>query len=303
MGREIKRVPLDFDHPLKEVWSGFLMPGKLDGKKCGICDGSGYSGYARWMQARWYGNSAFDPSETGSTPLTPETPAVRAFAERNVERDPEFYTRFTGTSDHEQAVTREATRLCRLWNGAWSHHLEQADVDALVEEGRLRDLTHTWKKGDGWQAIVPAPAVTPEQVNEWSLRGFGHDGINSSIVVRAKCDREGHAVECDRCEGHGTIEVYPGQRAEAEAWEPIEPPAGDGYQLWETVSEGSPISPVFALPGDLAVWMTENDCTVGGPMASVDAALRFINAGWAPSLVFTPQTGVVDGTTFAGREG
>ena len=26
---------------------------------------------------------------------------------------------------------------------------------------------------------------------------------------------------------------------------PVDPPNGDGYQLWETTSEGSPVSPVF----------------------------------------------------------
>ncbi len=31
MGREIKRVPLDFDAPLGEVWTGYLMPDDLDG--------------------------------------------------------------------------------------------------------------------------------------------------------------------------------------------------------------------------------------------------------------------------------
>ena len=59
---------------------------------------------------------------------------------------------------------------------------------------------------------------TAEQVNEWSLRGFGHDSINASIVIRARCEREGVPDECSRCHGHGSIETYPGQRAEAEAW-------------------------------------------------------------------------------------
>mgnify|MGYP001570952870 CR=1 FL=1 len=30
MGREIRRVPLDFDHPLNETWPGFLSPAKFD---------------------------------------------------------------------------------------------------------------------------------------------------------------------------------------------------------------------------------------------------------------------------------
>lgn len=63
-----------------------------------------------------------------------------------------------------------------------------------------------------------------------------------------------------------------------------EPPTGDGYQLWETVSEGSPVSPVFEDREGLAWWMT----TEAAGLARADsmaAALRFIDAGWAPTGV------------------
>jgi hypothetical protein len=33
-----------------------------------------------------------------------------------------------------------------------------------------------------------------------------------------------------------------------------EPPKGDGYQLWETTSEGSPVSPVFKTLDELCEW-------------------------------------------------
>lgn len=301
MGREIRRVPIDFDHPLHEVWPGFLTPEKLHEDKCGVCDGSGHSGYARLMNARWYGYIAFDPAETGSTPLTPETPAVRAFAARNVSRDPDFYADWLG-AEGEYAIVREAQRLCRHWNGQWSHHLDQDDVDALIEGGRLYDFTHTWVKGDGWQPITPRPVITAEQVNLWSLAGFGHDSINAWVVIRAACERAGQPYECADCDGHGTRERYEGQRAEAEAWEPTGPPTGDGWQLWETVSEGSPISPVFDTAEGLAEWMAKNDCTVAGPVRSVAAAMKFIEAGWAPSFISTPETGLNDGVTHAGLE-
>jgi hypothetical protein len=41
-------------------------------------------------------------------------------------------------------------------------------------------------------------------------------------------------------------------------WERIEPPEGKGYQLWETVSEGSPVSPVFLSVDGLIEWMMKN---------------------------------------------
>ena len=37
-----------------------------------------------------------------------------------------------------------------------------------------------------------------------------------------------------------------------------EPPKGDGYQLWETVSEGGPVSPVFRTLEELSDWCAIN---------------------------------------------
>lgn len=296
MGREIKRVPVNFDWPLYEVWHGFLMPDELDETPCPDCSGSGYSDHARMLKDLWYGYLPFDPTTTGSVPLTPATPAVREFAERNVGRSPEFY----GTG--EAAVAREATRLADMWNGQWCHHLAQEDVDALVEDARLHDFTHTWTKGDGWKPIEPVPTVTAEQVNTWSLRGLAHDSINCLVVVRARCEREGVEELCASCKGHGSFEGYEGQRAEAEAWEQSEPPTGEGWQLWETTSEGSPISPVFAAAEDLATWMSNPDRTdrYAKDWMPYPAAMNFISEGWAPTFVATPQAGVVSGAEWVG---
>ena len=291
MGREIKRVAVDFDAPLGEVWAGFLRPDSLDEEKCLTCDGSGYSTYARHMQGRWYGYVPFDPAETGSARLTPDTPGVRAFAERNVARSPEYY------GAGEVVIVREARRLCELWNGMWSHHLHQDDVDALIEGGRLYDFTHTWTRSDGWQPIEPAPTVTAEQVNTWSLQGFGHDSINCWVVVRAACHRANEPETCDRCAGHGSTERYPGQRAEAEVWEATEPPPGDGWQLWSTTTEGTPMSPVFATPEALARWMSTHRCGFAGAPTDYDTALKWINSGgWSPSMVGS-SAGISDGIT------
>lgn len=292
MSREVRRVSLDFDWPLKQVWTGYLTPEDLHEEKCAPCDGDGGSEFARHQHARWYGYVPFDPSETGSVRLTPKTPAVRAFAERNVSTSPEYY------GHDEIAIVREATRLCGLWNGMWSHHLHQDDVDALVADGRLMDFTHTWTRGQGWEPIVPSPAVTAEQVNEWSLRGFGHDSINCWVAVRAACGRAGQPETCADCAGHGSRERYEGQRAAAEAWKPTEPPTGEGWQLWETTSEGSPTSPVFADPEELAQWMSRNPCGFAGAVIPLDAARSWIHgSGWSPSMA-TVGDRLMDGITF-----
>lgn len=40
-----------------------------------------------------------------------------------------------------------------------------------------------------------------------------------------------------------------------------EPPQGEGYQLWETTSEGSPASPVFKTLEELSAWCEVNATT------------------------------------------
>lgn len=293
MGREVRRVPLDFDQPLGKTWPGFLMPRSLHEDQCPDCK-NGYSQHGQMLHDLWYGYLPFDPASTGSTPLTPESPAVRALAERHINDAPEFY----GVG--ESAIAREAWRLADLWNGAWCHHLAQEDVDALVAAGRLRDLTHTWTKGAGLQPKDPPVRPTAAQVNEWSLCGFGHDSINAMIAVEARCEREGMPTRCATCDGHATIEAYPGQRAEAEAWEREDPPAGEGWQLWETVSEGSPISPVFADAEGLAQWLV-HDAGRLGRVSSIEVARRFVGVGWAPTGFSSDATGYVQGPEFVGR--
>lgn len=297
MGREVKRVALDFDWPLDKVWEGFLTPDNLHEDGCTACGSTGYSPEANALHDRWYGKVPFDPSETGSTPFTPETPEVRAFAERHIANDSWFY----GTG--EAAIQKEALRYATLLNNRWCHHLEQADVDALVEAGRLMDFTHTWSKETRWQKIEPAPVITAEQVNRWSVLGFGHDSINCSVVIREHLKRQGKDDCCEVCKGHGTVEKYPGQRAEQEAWEPTEPPAGEGWQVWETVSEGSPISPVFADREGLIRWLMSPAYSWGTsrPLTRQQAE-NFTESAWAPTMVLSAETGLVNGDQYISKQ-
>ena len=250
--RTVKRVPLDFEWPSNRVWEGYLNPHFNKSKKCLSCQQTGYAPRAKFLGDQWYGKAHFHPDESGSQPLTTETPAVRAFARRNVERSPDFYGK------GEWAVEREAQRLIEMWNEQWCHHLSQEDVDALIEAGRLMDFTHGWERGEGWTPKEPVPFVSAEQVNEWSIGGFGHDSINQWVCIKAKCAREGASVTCSVCEGECVVWPSPEVKAAYDNWEMEEPPEGEGWQLWETVSEGSPTSPVFATPDELARWCEGN---------------------------------------------
>lgn len=285
MGRELKRVALDFDWPVNKRWEGYLNP-LYTAKECS-CKGSGYSLKARRLQSWWYGQvnmgiEPFRPELRGSEPFTPDSPPIRAFVERQIARSPEFY------GCGELAIVREGERLCAMFNTQWCHHLNHDDVAALLKSGRLMDFTHTWASGSGWKRKDPPYIPTPREVNDWSVSGgMGHDSVNSFVCIEAECERLGVSPTCVKCGGEGCL--WPSLEAKAayEAWERVEPPAGPGYQIWETVSEGSSISPVFATAHELAEHMarTKWGADEGTPF---ETWLAFIEGpGWAPSMVGT----------------
>lgn len=298
MGREIKRVPLDFDWPYDTVWEGYLTPEKFHEDNCPAgCEGGHSWQYTR-LNDLWYGKAPFDPAMTGSTPWTADSPVIRARAQRSISQDPYYY----GTG--ETAVIRHSRYLANLFNKSWSNHLSQQDVDALVEGGRLWDFTRRVEPGKGWVDRETPMHPTAAQVNEWDITGFGHDAINAWTVIKARCERYGTPTTCPTCKGHGSMERYEGQREERDAWEPTEPPTGEGWQLWQTVSEGSPISLVYDNPEDLARWMASPNYRWGahkGTGLSYEAALNFVMDGWAPSFIANASTGVVDGVKAVGE--
>ena len=58
-----------------------------------------------------------------------------------------------------------------------------------------------------------------------------------------------------------------------------------GYQVYQNISKGTPISPVFETLEDMKGWLI-------GEGYSEFASQRFIEDGWAPSMAFTPSKGL-----------
>jgi len=50
------------------------------------------------------------------------------------------------------------------------------------------------------------------------------------------------------------------------------------YQIYQTVSEGTPVSPVFETLDDMGIWLKEQGY-------SDEATQAFLESGWAPSMV------------------
>ncbi len=105
---------------------------------------------------------------------------------------------------------------------------------------------------------------------------------------------------CGTCSGTGDV-ATPEQQAAHEAWEPTEHPTGEGYQLWQTVSEGGPVSPVFAEPAGLADWIVASGKNLHGSNTPREALITWIASEGSSigSFAHVPGKGIVSGVELA----
>lgn len=287
MSREVRRVPEAFGWPLNQTWQGYLSPDFLREKDCPDCT-HGLSEAAERFHDEWYGNAPFDPRSMDSEPFDPAGEEAMGWARFQVERNPQSY------GQGHDAVIREAQRIAGYWNEAWMHHLTEEDVAALIKAERLMDFNHSWNREERrWIKKDGVEAPTAREVNRWSLQGLGHDSTNAYICVKARAKREGVAYLCGTCKGHARIEAFKGQRKAAKKWKPLQPPKGDWWQLWETVSEGSPITPAFPTAMALANHIFYSPQLLGSSghaFADLAAAKEWVEKdGWTPSLVLAKR--------------
>lgn len=194
MGRELKRVSLDFEWPESKVWDGYLNPHY---KACPNCR-AGYS----------------------------------------------------ASSD---VIAKHINSL--MWDRATKTDKNVAAITAFLG-GRSPDRSF-----------------------------LGHDSCDAWAAVKKLGELAGLPPEWATCAYCGGDGVDPANKIAYEAWQRTEPPEGPGFQIWETVSEGSPISPVFATAEELALHMA--GARWGADKgSSYETWLKFINGpGWAPSMV------------------
>jgi hypothetical protein len=216
MGREVRRVPLDFDWPVGKVWDGFVNPHYV---QCPDC-------------------------RSGST------------------------------------ASKEAL-------GRLVHLILIAGSDSI------RGAVHPWLREAGINSVgKDFHELTAGLAGRAPRGALGHDGIDrwsaTKKIIAAAGLPEGWGT-CKTCGGHA---VHPDHREAYESWGPGGPPTGEGWQLWETVSEGSPITPVYTTAEELI------DHMCSGPPNSLprdtgwsrEVAELFVKGdGWAPSLL------VIDG--------
>jgi hypothetical protein len=237
MGRILKRVPLDFKWVKGLTWKGYINP--YHSQECKACDRTGLNHETKKIHDEWY---SFDNAVYEQNPYRPN-------ARYNI--------------------------------NAHSNNITESEVEALVRAGRLSDLLDSWyhfnKEKNVWEKCdtsVPykervwveceQPVFpTPEEVNRWNITGMGHDAINCMICTETRAKELGVYGHCECCNGDGEIWFSDKIKELAENWESYDPPAGEGYQMWENTSEGSPQSPVFETLDELCEWCTNNASVFG----------------------------------------
>lgn len=288
MGRQLRRVPLDFSWPLDKIYEGFVSPtyGRM---QCAACAGTGTSPAYRQLAEQWDGETPYVPAH----PFPTNHPKIVELACRNIKHnatsaDKVVFDANTGLLDlsyESPEVERECARLAAIFNKKMQHHLTQEDVQVLVNAGRLWSLTKELKNGK-WQDKEGAGTPSAQEVNDWSMINIGHDSLNQWCVLGARLKKVNLPTNCADCDGEGGVYHTPEDKALAEAWKPTEPPVGEGYQMWEDTSEGSPISPVFASAELLSVWLANNrQDTIDKNTTAAQWFHMITNGAWAPTAI------------------
>ena len=227
MGRELKRVPLDFEWETNKVWCGYVNPFKIH--VCKECNGTGNSKEYKELMKIWYGKD-------------------------------------------EEWVENPYREDLKYRKNAWKNNLTQEDVNVLLENGRLWDFTRVplndeqkeivRKKiedgGNSWLPFNNGYIPTADEVNIWNLKGAGHDSVNAMVCICARLEREGKPTRCFACDGSGENWQHEKAKQDHYNWEKYDPPTGEGYQLWGTTNEGTPMTPVFKTLEELAEYCEYN---------------------------------------------
>lgn len=259
LSRELMRVPLDFDAPVGKTWQPRLEhPDWHDFPACPVC------GPPAIALGHNYGG--------GGDGLTPEARAISemiyALGVPN------------SISDHVRVDRNLGEKEVALM-ASWGQFKEFVPCPKGCERGGKVDEDCDCNNGMIWRDISPPP--TAAEVNEVNRNGapmfhplsvFG--GLATHAILKARCELLGIAQECATCEGHGDIATAE-KREEREEWTMPDPPEGPGYQLWESVSEGGPVSPVFETIEALASWLVDHE-TVASNSYDFDGWMKVLKA-------------------------
>ena len=174
-----------------------------------------------------------------------------------------------------------------LLNGSdYKRHLSSWNEEA--EELACRQGTH-WE----FRKEYHLTGYRREKSEPLSVRPFEVAGV--AVEVRDE-DHLYSLLTADHMENKPSREDYMPDFAEHD-------PDTLGWAIYETTSEGTPLTPTFATPEELATWCAEHKVsTFGDFTADYDSWLAMIYEGWAPSAVLSPDGGFQSGVEAVTRK-
>ena len=258
MGRELRRVPLDFDWPLNEPWKGFINPHYKpcpeDQKTCF----NGQTAGAAWLETfcRMFCVVADDI-------LNGDASKARG---GNV---PHPYMVEMPTAPHYETPRYKKEEFDKLESRARMNAYYRYMESIPPSERVIRPSQDFLQLMEGLTGEKPETGFLAGYFNKSYLLYF-------RLIKEAGLDRDTWGV-CPVCKGE---RLDPAVKAVYDAWKDYDPPEGPGWQLWETVSEGSPISAVYPTREKFIEYLI-------GEGYSKKAAENFSESGWAPSMVIS----------------
>lgn len=246
--RKIMRVPLNFNWPLKKIWEGYINNNYPE--ECYVCKGEGVNKETLQLYGDYYDFDGSGQATRRYVPYDPPVDVIEHWRKKNMNLD---------------CLTR-----------GWGKNITQDEVEALVIRNRLWDLTRTYSRETGWVDKDPSYMPMADEVNRWNATSMGHDSINQWILCERRAFRLGIWGRCWNCKGKGRKFYSQQHYRDYRSWKKQDPPSGPGYQVWETVSEGSPMTPVFADPKELAQYCELHVSLVANNMASAANWLKMI---------------------------
>lgn len=172
-----------------------------------------------------------------------------------------------------------------------AYNLTQEEIDYVCSLGlskSLDDFIHNLNHHitiDDWKEFM-----LRERHNDlyWEL---------NDILLKWMYEKDGHQslsdISCECCHGEGIVYDSEEDRITSENWEPYEPPLGEGYQMWETTSEGSPQTPVFATPEELAHYCEEHLHSFAHIKETYETWLAWITEDTQPTIKIAENIQVI----------
>lgn len=135
------------------------------------------------------------------------------------------------------------------------------------------------------------------RIREW-------DEANAKWTEGLRDDWSGGWQPLDGTEHAKTYTDWAGERPDANDYMPRWTEDEATYlMMYETCSEGTPISPAFATPEEVAEWCADNNASAfGNQTANYEAWLRVARGGYACSAIYIPGCGLQSGVEALAQE-